>query len=66
MAYPTKPKYKLIKNKGTNEVDSVDLAINLQDDGSYTKFSIPFKAGNADYKEYLEWVNEGNTAEAAD
>jgi len=27
---------------------------------------IPFKEENADYQEYLEWVAEGNTAEAAD
>ena len=27
---------------------------------------IPFYPGNIDYQEYLEWVAEGNTAEAAD
>ena len=27
---------------------------------------IPFAPGNTDYQEYLEWVAEGNTAEAAD
>ena len=27
---------------------------------------IPKAAGNTDYQEYLEWVAEGNTAEAAD
>ena len=27
---------------------------------------IPFDEGNKDYQEYLEWVAEGNTAEAAD
>ena len=27
---------------------------------------IPFDLANRDYQEYLEWVDEGNTAEAAD
>ncbi len=27
---------------------------------------IPFVEDNTDYQEYLEWVAEGNTAEAAD
>ena len=27
---------------------------------------IPFDPANLDYQEYLEWVEEGNTAEAAD
>lgn len=29
-------------------------------------FSIPNDLGNVDYQEYLKWVDEGNTAEAAD
>jgi hypothetical protein len=28
--------------------------------------TIPFSEGNTDYQEYLAWVAEGNTAEAAD
>ena len=27
---------------------------------------IPISSSNRDYQEYLEWVAEGNTAEAAD
>tara|TARA_R100000458_G_C8124810_1_gene142200 strand:- start:40 stop:204 length:165 start_codon:yes stop_codon:yes gene_type:complete len=27
---------------------------------------IPFDPNNTDYQKYLEWVAEGNTAEAAD
>ena len=34
------------------------------DDGSIS--SIPIAEANTDYQEYLEWVAEGNTAEAAD
>lgn len=28
--------------------------------------AIPFDSANTDYQEYLEWVAEGNTADAAD
>ena len=36
-------------------------------DDTKTKYiTIPKDEGNTDYQEYLEWVAEGNTAEAAD
>ena len=60
MAYPTNPIYKLVKNELINQVDQV-----MTVKGSKT-FIIPFAQGNTDYEEYLAWVAEGNTAEAAD
>ena len=49
--------YKLQKNAQR----TADCAV-LKDG----KTSIPFDETNTDYQEYLEWVAEGNTAEAAD
>ena len=44
-----------VTNKSRNGI--IRLADNVQ---------IPFDEANTDYQEYLEWVAEGNTAEAAD
>ena len=60
MAYPTNPIYKLIKNPTEGTVDQVKT-----EKGSHT-FIIPFSESNTDYQDYLAWVAEGNTAEAAD
>ena len=53
-------KYKLYKDPISSEVNVVNKV--------YTNkiLSIPFDEENTDYQEYLEWVAEGNTAEAAD
>ena len=49
--------YKLTKKAPEGD----DLVIR-KSDGAF----IPFDEANTDYQEYLEWVAEGNTAEAAD
>ena len=53
-------KAKLVKQEFTGKVDQVNLTI----EGDV--YSVPFDEANRHYQEYLEWVAEGNTAEAAD
>ena len=50
--------YKKVKDLEGNEAKT----ILRKKDGAF----IPFDEANTDYQEYLEWVAEGNTAEAAD
>ena len=56
--------YKLHKNL-QGEVNTV-----IKDCGTVgttkRRLHIPFAPANTDYQEYLEWVAEGNTADAAD
>ena len=59
MAYPTDPIYKLFKN-----IDGIEVCVLRKING--TIMSIPFDEANTDYQEFLEWVAEGNTPEAAD
>jgi len=59
--------YKKFANETETNKDGTTKTIVVQaicrkSDNSY----IPFDETNTDYQEYLEWVAEGNTAEAAD
>ena len=59
MAYPTNPIYKFYKDSCTNQNCGVEKMNGTE------KMCIPLNEANTDYQEYLTWVAEGNTAEAA-
>ena len=59
MAYPIDPIYKFAKDLDGNNSNV------LIEKNSITYY-IPLEPENIDYQEYLAWVAEGNTAEAAD
>ena len=54
-------RYKLYPDDEYGEYKAIQRTL---DDGTIS--SIPMSEGNRDYREYLAWVAEGNTAEAAD
>ena len=56
-------RYQLYAN--TPDTGRVLNSIKRKTDGDMI-YSIPFDEANTDYQEYLAWVAEGNTAEAAD
>tara|TARA_B100001248_G_scaffold142333_1_gene106870 strand:+ start:1399 stop:1581 length:183 start_codon:yes stop_codon:yes gene_type:complete len=60
MAFPTNPIYKLVKSVYTGDT------VGVKKQTANSEMHIPLSQDNTDYQEYLEWVAEGNTAEAAD
>ena len=46
-------------------LDGEPVSVQLLED-SVSKLCIPFDPDNTDYREYLEWVAEGNTPDPAD
>jgi len=72
MAFPTNPIYKILKERAagkdqdgnviTPQVTAIIKYLGIE--GHYLE--IPLNNNNTDYQEYLLWVAEGNTAEAAD
>jgi hypothetical protein len=53
--------YKLHKNPMTEEISVVNKFV----DGVQV-LSIPFDPDNTDYQQYLAWLAQGNTPEAAE
>ena len=61
MAWTQTKLYKLCNSISTGQLCSV-----MKDNSNGRLLSIPIDEENTDYQEYLAWVAEGNTAEAAD
>ena len=55
--------YKFFKHPDGTQAD-FDAILRITSQGIIS--TVPFAEANIDYQEYLEWVAEGNTAEAAD
>ena len=63
MTISYKHRNNTFKNPNGDSVTHKDIILKV--DGVETT-AIPISEGNRDYQEYLEWVAEGNTPEAAD
>ena len=61
MAWTQTKLYKLCNSISTGQLCSV-----MKDNSNGRLLSIPIDEENTDYQEYLAWVADGNTAEAAD
>ena len=60
---------KLSEILGDTKTDRTNCILKIKDESGNTltnSLYIPFDEANTDYQEYLEWVAEGNTPEAAD
>ncbi len=65
MAFPSNPIYKLVNSPDLVD-DGKTISGTLNSIRTATDDFIPIDENNTDYQKYLEWVEEGNTAEAAD
>ena len=65
MAFPSNPIYKLVNSPDLVD-DGKTISGTLNSIRTATDDFIPIDEDNTMYQEYLAWVAEGNTAEAAD
>ena len=60
-------KYKLVNHPEIAIQSGLSGILRTVDiEGNVDNSFLPLDTGNRDYQEYLAWVAEGNTAEAAD